>query len=104
VWDRMRGRQPITTKADAFLERLKSRKAQVGETIEKEKAAKRFEATAGAAPGVADAGATGRSQEPAQTKPPPQPTPKPKEAEGYAAALTKAKKRALEDRDKEKGN
>jgi len=106
VWERLRGREPVTTKADAFMERLKSRKAQVGESIEKEKAQKRFEATAGATPIVSDAGATGMTQEQGKPKPPPPPKPgaKPKEAEDYATRLMKAKKRALEDRDKEKGN
>ena len=103
VWERLRGREPLTVKADAFLERLKSRKAQVGESIEKEKAQKRFEAAAGAAPLVTDAGATGMTQEPGRPKPPPpKPAAKPKEGEDYATRLLKAKRRALEDRDKEK--
>lgn len=112
LWERLRGRQAAVTKADAFLERLKSRKAQVGETIEKEKAQKRFEATPGAAPVVSDAGATPvvsdagatvLTQDAGKPKPPsPQPAAKPKEAEDYATRLLKAKRRALEDRDKEK--
>ncbi len=103
VWERLRGRAPAATKEDAFLERLKSRKAQVGETIEQEKAKKRFEAAAGTAPVVADAGAMGLpTSQPAQPKAPPPTAPKPQEKEDYASRLLKAKRRALEDRDKEK--
>lgn len=105
IWERLRGREVAVAQADAFLERLKSRKAQVGEAIEKEKAQKRFEATEGATPIAADAGAMGTTPEPTRPKPPPdRPAARPQEAEDYATRLLKAKRRAMEDRDKEKGN
>jgi uncharacterized membrane protein len=102
-WDRLRGRQLALAGAGEFLDRLKSRKAQVGETIEKEKATRRFEG-AGVTPVTADPGATALPKEAAapRTAPTAKPAPKKQEAEDYATRLMKAKKRALEDRDKEK--
>jgi hypothetical protein len=102
-WDRLRGRQLAVAGAGEFLDRLKSRKAQVGESIEKEKATRRFEATPGAAPTSADAGAAATPKEaPKPQTPAAKPAPTKKEAEDYATRLLKAKKRALEDRDKDK--
>jgi uncharacterized membrane protein len=102
-WDRLRGRQLATVGAGEFLDRLKSRKAQVGETIEKEKATRRFEVTSGAAPVSVDAGATAMPKDgPKPKAPAAKPAPAKKEAEDYATRLLKAKKRALEDRDKDK--
>jgi uncharacterized membrane protein len=100
-WDKMRGRQVATASAGAFLDRLKSRKAQVGETLEKEKATRRFEGTP-ASPTAVDAGATAMTEAPKpRTAPPPRPAER-TQPETYAERLMRAKKRALEDRDKEK--
>ncbi|MFL5338754.1 MAG: hypothetical protein ACJ8F7_01190, partial [Gemmataceae bacterium] len=99
-WDKVRGRREAASATPAFLERLKSRKAVVSEEIIGERARRRFEgeAPAGAMPLGADATAA----------PPPRPTtPQPRvqpEAAGddYAARLLRAKRKAMEEKDKPK--
>jgi hypothetical protein len=98
LWERLRGRAVVDEGA-AVLERLKSRKQQASEAIAREHAARRFEAEEGVpmAP-VASAAAT--AAPPAQrptTKPP---VSKKEATEDYATRLMKAKKRALEEREK----
>jgi uncharacterized membrane protein len=105
-WQRLRGLRAAAPTTSAVLDRLKTRKEQVGESIEREKAARRFEgeAPAGAAPPVAGTGPL-----PSGPKPPPRPTQGPSvgpEAQGetaadYASRLLRAKKRAMQDRDKD---
>lgn len=94
-----------TEAAPAYLERLRSRKAEVGETLEKKKAAARFEAptiATGPAPGLPDAAAPpsapARPKKPAAAVGPE----KDQEPEDFASRLMRAKKRAMKDRDKEK--
>jgi uncharacterized membrane protein len=98
IWQRLRGREVVDSGA-AVLERLKSRKAQLGEAIARDKAARRFEMEEGvlAAP-IASASATDAPPPPRAA--PPRPAAKKEEVEDYATRLMKAKKRALEDREK----
>jgi uncharacterized membrane protein len=105
LWAYLRGRQATLEPAGQFLERLKSRKAQVGETIEKEKGTRRFEAAEGQpAPAAPEIAATGPASALPKPKAPPSVTPdKEKEASDFASRLMKAKKRAMQDRDKDKG-
>src|SRR5262249_44694821 len=86
-----------------LLERLKSRKARVGEAMEKEKATRRFEPSE-AAPVGPIASAVPGAQAPPRPKPPaPAKAAAGKEqADDFAPRPPKAKKRALEDREKEK--
>lgn len=102
-WQRLRGQAVVST-PDAMLDRLKSRKEVVGESLEKEKAARRFDAPAGATapppPSAMDAPAA--SAPPAARPPSPKPAPgQGEEAGDFASRLMRAKKRAMQDRDKE---
>ena len=97
-WQRLRG-QAAAAEAPEYIERLRSRKAQVGEAIDKQKATTKFEATTAnaAAPIVASAA-------PAAEKPkPPSVAQTPKEEEDatdFASRLMRAKKKAMDERDK----
>jgi uncharacterized membrane protein len=100
VWERLRGRA-VADSGTEVLERLKSRKAQVGEVMAREKAARRFEADEEAPlTPVAAAAATGQQPRPKPAAP--RPAARKEETEDFAARLMKAKKRALEEREKEK--
>jgi uncharacterized membrane protein len=104
-WYYLRGRAPIAAEATPFLERLQSRKAQVGEGLDKGKAARRFEGedTPVVAPSGAEASPmpspAARSKPSAVPKVGPE---KEKEAADYASRLLAAKKRAMEEREKKK--
>ncbi|MFN4259400.1 MAG: VWA domain-containing protein [Gemmataceae bacterium] len=106
VWARLRRQTATVEETPQFLDRLKSRKAQIGETLEKGKGERRFEAPdtpAAATP----AGATEPSESAAPVPPPAQPPPTvAPEAEAeptdFASRLMRAKKRVWEERDKEK--
>ena len=99
-WQRLRGVR-AEAPAQQMLDRLKTRKERVSETLEKEKAGRRFEggdATTVAPPG-ADTAPASRSQPPVQ---PPAPKVAPEQeadAGDYASRLLRAKRRAMEDRD-----
>jgi uncharacterized membrane protein len=107
MWDRLRGRESAAVQTPQFLDRLKSRKAQMAELLEKPKAARRFEG--GDRPVQAPPGAM---DSPARTDLPPPPAPgkRPSVApedekadEGdYGSRLLRAKRRALGDKDKER--
>jgi hypothetical protein len=102
TWQRLRGQAVSEEKMPEYIERLKSRKASVGETMDKKKAAKKFEKT-GNAP-VADAPIVASSQSTEKPKPA-TPKEKPKAAakdEDFASRLMRAKKKAMEERDKDK--
>lgn len=100
VWARIRGRE-VQPQEDEYMERLRSRKAELADRIEKQRAATRFEVEQ-----EADefAGAVDEVSGPA---PPPSrgeaggvsPAPEPEE-ESYTDRLLKAKKKVWEDRDK----
>ncbi|HWY87455.1 MAG TPA: hypothetical protein VNX28_12055, partial [Gemmataceae bacterium] len=100
LWGRIR-RQDMPEATTVFIERLQTRKAKVGETIEKEKAAKRFEA----GPGVADAAVPdATTAKPAEAPKKPAPAKKPAEVKeaDFATRLMRAKKKAMEERDKDR--
>jgi hypothetical protein len=99
LWGKLRGRAEAIVATPAFIERLKNRKAQVGETIDR--SARRFDAEgappAGAPTATADAAAPPR---PAPPKPPKLQRPTTQApADDAFARLMRAKKKALEDRD-----
>lgn len=101
LWARLRGREAPEQPAE-FLERLKGRKAQVGETIDRTRTGRKFEgATEGPAPVVASAAPTAAPPVvPKPEKPPAGIAPKKEEEADYAARLLRAKRRAMEERDK----
>ncbi|HZZ78951.1 MAG TPA: VWA domain-containing protein [Gemmataceae bacterium] len=102
-WDRLRGRAVAEEKLPAYIERLKSRKATVGESLEKQKAAKKFETAEGAKPADAPTIASASVPEKPKETPKKQEPKKDKEKEeDFASRLMKAKKKAMEDRDKDK--
>jgi uncharacterized membrane protein len=105
LWSRLRGRAATAAATPQFMDRLKSRKQQVGESLEQLRAARRFEGPEAAreAPGVLGTGV-------ATAEPPPKPTPRPTQplAPGssdqpvdYASRLLKAKKKVWEERQQE---
>jgi von Willebrand factor type A domain len=106
TWNRLRKRQQARAAAeeDAFLARLKQKKAVVEENLEREKAARKFEATGPVTeppPPGADTGAP--APPPVFTPKPPAPPPAEKpaeEADDYFSKLRKAKKRAPHEQDK----
>jgi hypothetical protein len=107
-WDRQRGREVVREQAPRFLDRLKTRKAQLAEALEKPKATRRFEGS-----DVPVTAPPGASDEPVKTDRPLPPTPGPRsgmapesekeEAGDFGSRLLKAKKRVWQDKDKEKG-
>ena len=101
LWQRLR-RQAVVDDTPAYIERLRSRKAKVSETMDKQKAASKFDAGAIAPTADAPTIATPTAQ---PEKPPPAKAPPPKkeeEAGDFASRLMRAKKKAMEDRDKDK--
>jgi hypothetical protein len=103
-WLGLRGLAPAVATPD-FIDRLQSRKAALGETIDRERTARRFEAgeTPARAPAGADAGTLRTSTTP---RPPAAPSKigpeQEQEPDDYASRLLRAKKRAMEERDKGK--
>jgi hypothetical protein len=103
VWERLRGRATAAVATPQFLDRLKSRKAQVGEALGKGRAARRFEAegpvaappTAGDVPPLPPRPSAHHPRPPVGPAREPQP-------EDYASRLLRAKRRAMEERDKDK--
>lgn len=108
TWDRLRGRAAVAEATPQFLDRLKSRKEQVGEALGKAKATARFDAGEGPTPSTAPAGADDVAQQAPREAPKPPPrtqgvAPESQEAPAdFASRLMKAKKRVWEDRDKDK--
>jgi uncharacterized membrane protein len=108
LWSRVR-KQPVDRQSaedDAFLARLRQKKAVVGETLEREKAERKFETTGPvveAAPAGADEGRPAGPAVFSPKPPPPPPAAKPPEERGddYLSKLRKAKKRAPHERDKD---
>jgi uncharacterized membrane protein len=104
LWEKLRGRAMLDAALPEYMERLRSRKTQVGETMEKQKAAKKFDAPAGTAK-AGDAPTVVPINEQDKPKPaaPPKPAAKKEEEAGdFASRLMRAKKKAMEDRDKDK--
>ena len=101
LWEQVRGRTGPEVKMPEYIERLKSRKASVGETMDKQKAAKKFDAAPGAK--SSDVPTIASSAPTEKPKPPPKEKPKKQEdAEDFATRLMRAKKKAMEERDKDK--
>jgi uncharacterized membrane protein/Mg-chelatase subunit ChlD len=97
VRDRLFGREPETAEAE-IIERLRSRKAEVGSEIDKLRAGTRFEPQA---PAEVDVAAPERTKEPVGTgrSEPDQPSLAPDEKEEtYTERLLRAKKKAWEER------
>jgi uncharacterized membrane protein len=98
LWQRLRG-QAITAETPEYIERLRSRKARVSETMDKQKAAAKFDAgdftSKIEAPTIASPTA-----EPAKPTPPKAPAKKEQEEADFASRLMRAKKKAMEDREK----
>jgi uncharacterized membrane protein len=107
TWARMRKKQEAraTAEEDAFLQRLRQTKAVVGESLEREKAGRKFEPTgpvAGPPPPGADEGVPAGPSVFGPAPPPPPPTTKPEEpADDYLSKLREAKKRAPHEKDKD---
>src|SRR5207245_1885159 len=105
VWSKLRGRAAAAVQTPQFIDRLKSRKAQVSEALEQLRAARRFEGgdrPVSVPEGAEEAEVTApRSQiprGPAQQRIGPEAR---QEATDYASRLLKAKKRVWQERDKE---
>jgi uncharacterized membrane protein len=105
-WERLRGQATVTSAPAEFIERLKSRKAQIDESLERERAERRFD-VANAPAAAPPSSAVTPSTEPAAATPPahePKPGLAPDKAqpppEDYASRLLKAKKKVWEERDK----
>jgi hypothetical protein len=109
TWARMRKKQQVRTAAeeDAFLARLRQKKAVVGENLEREKAGRKFEATGAVSepppPGADEGVPTGPSVfSPAPPPPPPTVEPTSEEpADDYFSKLRQAKKRAPHEQDRD---
>lgn len=107
-WARARKKQAARSAGaeDAFLARLREKKAVVGESLERERAARKFEPTGPPAePAPAGADESGPAGPPVfSPKPPPPPPAAPKPAgepaDDYISKLRKAKQRAPHERDK----
>lgn len=106
AWEKLRGRAAAVEASPQFLDRLKSRKAQIGETLEKARSAQRFDADTAAPISAPPPGADETSSAPApltRARPAPGVAPdKQEEAADFASRLMKAKKRVWEEREKDK--
>jgi uncharacterized membrane protein len=101
IWEKLRGRA-LAPAAPAFLERLKSRKAEVAQDLDRTHAARRFEAPVAVEDLPAPVDATVAQAAAPRPTPPPKPETTTKEEEAdFASRLMKAKKRVWEDRDRE---
>jgi hypothetical protein len=107
TWARVRKKQEAraTAEEDAFLQRLRQKKAVVGENLEREKAGRKFEPTGPAAvppPAGADEGVPAGPSVFSPAPPPPPPAAQPEEpADDYLSKLRQAKKRAPHEKDKD---
>ena len=101
LWQKLRGRPSADEPMAEYIERLKTRKAQVDESMQK-KAAKKFEAAEGAKSPDAPTVAPVTSEEKPKPAPKPAPAKKTEEADDFATRLMRAKKKAMEERDKDK--
>lgn len=105
LWGRLRGHVPQAAAQPQFFDRLRSRKEQVGESIDKGRAGTRFEGGMGPTdvPTGADPMGSRASSPPpkAETQPGVAPD-KEQDAADFASRLMKAKKKVWEERDKDK--
>lgn len=106
IWDRLRGRVPLAEGQPQFLDRLRTRKEAVGETLDKGRAGTRYEGSMG--PTDVPSGAepsTGRPMGAPPKPAGPQPGMAPEKEQDpadFASRLMKAKKKVWEERDKDK--
>jgi hypothetical protein len=107
VCDRLRGRATVVEQTPQFFDRLKSRKAQVSETLGKAKGARRFEG--GDAPVSAPLGATDEAPRIDRPLPPPgqrpgvAPDSEKQDGGDFGSRLLRAKKRVWDDKNKDQG-
>jgi uncharacterized membrane protein len=103
LWDRLRGHGKDAAQTPQYFDRLKSRKAAVGELLQQARAARRFEGgdvpVAAPPPGADVATAAPR---PAGPRPAISPDKPKEEAADYASRLLKAKKRVWQEREEDK--
>ena len=109
AWRKLRG-EPVEVPTE-YIEKLRGRKAEISEQLDRGRSASRYEPSLpeGPAPAVDEPllGAPSPTAEPSTSKPKPKPTKpglapteKPAEAESYADRLIRAKKKVWEDRVK----
>lgn len=107
LWNYLRYRSRPEDESPLYLERLKSRKAQVGEELTRTKAEAKFEAGEESTEAPAGATAEESAPPPAPTAPPAQAKPSTTDDEegtgDFASRLLKAKKKIWEERDQDKG-
>jgi hypothetical protein len=106
VWSKLRGRAAVAAQTPQFIDRLKSRKAQVSEALEQLRAARRFE---GGDRSVSVPSGAEEAESAAPLSRAPRPVPQQrigpeaqKEATDYASRLLKAKKKVWQEREQEK--
>ena len=98
-WEKLRGRQNLTATLPEYLERLKSRKAEVGENLGADRSSRRYDGDGSAAP--APAGADDAAAPPRQSARPRPSEPEPT-GDDVHARLMRAKRKAMDKRDDEK--
>ncbi|OAI45600.1 hypothetical protein AYO44_12720 [Planctomycetaceae bacterium SCGC AG-212-F19] len=104
VWHYLRGQTVVESTTPQFLDRLKSKKAAIGEELEKTRAATRFDPSPDAPigappPSAADMPASAPMSRPTRTAPSNAPGSAEEKAD-FTSRLMKAKKRAMDERDK----
>jgi hypothetical protein len=105
VWTYLRGHRETESTTPQFLDRLKSKKAEIGDELEKARAATRFEPTPDMPIGAPPPSAIDAPAAPPPSKPTKAPSNAPsgeEEKADFTSRLMKAKKKAMEDRDKKK--
>jgi hypothetical protein len=104
VWDRLRGRGVPAPSGGQFLDRLKNRKEQIGQDIERDRSSRRFDPTVGSAPPPPGPGGELPPLRPRQ-KPAPRSAPPAggEEGDDFFSRMRKAKRDALRDRDQADG-
>lgn len=105
LWDRLRGRAVLPKESVEYLERLKSRKAEVSARLEqpRELASRRFEATDSPPKSASEQTATVPPRTPEKrAEKPILSTPPPSEAEDFATRLMRAKRKAREQMEGDK--
>jgi uncharacterized membrane protein len=105
LWDRLRGTAAPREVAAEFFDRLRSRKALVGQALDQGRAARRFEGDEGivatAPPSAEDARPLPERQPPPRPAQPAPPSTE-EEAGDFASRLMRAKRRAMQEREKRK--
>jgi uncharacterized membrane protein len=104
TWQRLRGRAAATVAVPQFIDRLQTRKAQVAQTLEQLRSARRFDASERVAstPSGADEAVGVTTAVPVRPAAQPRIAPESQEeASDYASRLLKAKRRVWQEREKE---